>query len=125
GVRSATAMLQRAFYTLHAELDLDSLFRMAESEMIAELVRAAGGGPARELLDGLFGPVRRLYKRVAQYSFFEERPLYDLLARRPYPWLAACAEQFAALASGELGRVVAPHEVLFDAPPVGREVEFN
>ena len=93
--------------------------------MIAEMRRAAGGGPAGELLDGLFGPVRRLYKRVAQYSVFEERPLYDRLTRRPYPWLAACAQQFASVVSTALGRIVAPHEVLFDAPPIEREVEFN
>ena len=30
-----------------------------------------------------------------------------------------------ALASTALGRVVAPHEILFDAPPVAREVQFN
>jgi len=125
GVRSATAMLQRAFYLLHAALDLDTLFRMAEAPMIAELREAAGSGPAGELLDGLFGPARQLYKRVAQYSFFEQRDLYQRLARRPYPWLAACAEQFAAIASTALGRVIAPHEVLFDAPPVQREVEFK
>jgi len=93
--------------------------------MIAELREAAGSGPAGELLDGLFGPARQLYKRVAQYSFFEQRDLYQRLARRPYPWLAACAEQFAAIASTALGRVIAPHEVLFDAPPVQREVEFK
>jgi hypothetical protein len=51
--------------------------------------------------------------------------MYDRLARQPYPWLAACAEQFATIASKALGRVVAPHEVLFDAPPVEREVEFE
>ena len=62
---------------------------------------------------------------MAQYSVFEERPLYDRLTRRPYPWLAACAQQFAAVASTALGRIVAPHEILFDAPPVEREVEFN
>ena len=93
--------------------------------MIAEMRRAAGGGPAGELLDGLFGPVRRLYKRVAQYSVFEDQPLYDRLARRPYPWLAACAQHFASIASAALGRIMAPHEVLFDAPPVEREVELN
>jgi uncharacterized protein len=125
GVRTATAMLQRAFYLLHGQLDLDTLFRQTESRMIEELTSAAGAGPARDLLDGLFGPTRRLYKRVAQYSFFEQRELYDRLARRPYPWLAACAEQFAVVASTALRRVVAPHEILFDAPPVGREVEFD
>ncbi len=125
GVRAATAMLQRAFYLLHGSLELDSLLRMVEGAMIAEMRRAAGGGPAGELLDGLFGPVRRLYKRVAQYSVFEERPLYDRLTRRPYPWLAACAQHFASVASEALGMIVAPHEVLFDAPPIEREVELN
>jgi HD superfamily phosphohydrolase len=124
-VRSATAMLQRAFYLLFRTLDLDALFRLTDGAWIAELRRAAGEGPAGELLDGLFGPTRRLYKRLAQYSFFEERGMYDRLARQPYPWLAACAEQFATIASKALGRVVAPHEVLFDAPPVEREVEFE
>ncbi len=118
GVRAATAMLQRAFYLLHGTLELDSLFRLTEGEMIQALERAAGLGPARELLAGLFGPTRELYKRVGQYSFFEDRPLYERLARRPYPWLAACAQQFATLSSTALGRIVAPHEVLFDAPPI-------
>ncbi len=125
GVRAATAMFQRAFFLLHGMLDLDALFRMTEHEMIDEMRRAAGGGPAAELLDGLFGPTRRLYKRLAQFSFLDPRELYERLARRPYPWLAACAERFAALASEAIGRFVAPHELLFDAPPVAREVQFD
>ena len=56
GVRAATAMLARAFYLLHGELDLKGLFALTESRWIEELVLAAGGGAARELLDGLFGP---------------------------------------------------------------------
>jgi len=125
GVRAATAMFQRAFFLLHGMLDLDALFRMTEHEMIDEMRRAAGGGPAAELLDGLFGPTRRLYKRLAQFSFLDHPELYERLARRPYPWLAACAERFAALASEAIGRFVAPHELLFDAPPVAREVQFD
>jgi hypothetical protein len=39
--------------------------------------------------------------------------------------LVACAEQLAAIASTAIGRVVAPHEILFDAPPVQREVEID
>ena len=123
-VRAATAMLQRAFFLLHRDVDLDALFRMTEGPFIAELKRVAKG-PAEELLAGLFGPTRRLYKRVGQYSFFEDEAIYSRLTRQPYPWLAACAEQFALVASTALGRVVAPHEVLFDAPPIEREVEFN
>jgi HD superfamily phosphohydrolase len=125
GVRAATAMFQRAFYLLHGALDLDAIFRTTEQEMIDELLRAGSGGPAGDLLQGLFGPSRHLYKRLAQYSYFEQRELYERLARRPYPWLAACAEHFASVVSSTLGRVVAPHEILFDAPPVTREVEFN
>ncbi len=125
GVRAATAMLQRAFYLVHTALELDQLFRMTEAPMIAALSQAAGEGPAGELLDGLFGPARRLYKRLAQFSSFDNSRVYERLARRPYPWLAACAEQFAQQASTTLGRVVAPHEILFDAPPVEREVDFN
>ena len=102
-VRAATAMLQRAFYLLHHALELDTLFRTTEDAMIAKLSAVAGGGPAGELLDGLFGPTRQLYKRLAQYSLFQEPELYERLARRPYPWLAACAEQFAAVISTALG----------------------
>ena len=125
GVRSATAMLQRAFFLLHGMLDLDELFRMAEGPMIAEMQRTAADGPAGDLLQALFGPKRRLYKRLAQYSFLEEKELYGRLAGRPYPWLAACAEHFTAIASKAVGRVIAPHEILFDAPPVTREVQFD
>ena len=125
GVRAATAMLQRAFYLLHGQLDLDALFRLAEGAMIAALSAAAGSGPAGDLLEGLFGTHRRLYKRLAQYSFFEQPAIYARLARRGYPWLAACAQQFAVLTSTALGRIVAPHEILFDAPPIEREVDFN
>jgi HD superfamily phosphohydrolase len=125
GVRAATAMLQRAFFLLHGMLDLDALFRMTEHEMIGEFGRVAAGGPAGELLNGLFGPTRQLYKRLAQYSFLEQPEFYQRLARKPYPWLTACAERFASIVSAALGRVVAPHEILFDSPPVALEVQFN
>lgn len=129
GVRAATAMLQRAFFLLHERLDLDGLFRLTEQEMVRAMQQAAGDGEdqrtAGELLDGLFGPTRRLYKRVAQYTFVEQQEIYERLARRPYPWLAACAEHFAAVSGTAIKRRVAPHEVLFDAPPVTREVQFD
>jgi uncharacterized protein len=125
GVRSATAMLQRAFYQLRGRLDLNRVFGLTEPVMIAALESAANGTPAAELLDGLFGPSRRLYKRLAGYSLFEEPSLYQRLTRRPYSWLVRCAEHFAASASDVLGQPIAPHEILFDAPPIEREVEFD
>ncbi len=125
GVRSATAMLQRAFYLLYDALELDTLFRMTEAPFIAALFAAAEGNPAKELLDGLFGPTRKLYKRVAQYSYIEQPEIHARLARKHYPYLAASAGQLALVASAALGKVIAPHEILLDAPPIEREVEFN
>lgn len=124
-VRAATAMLQRGFYLLQPQLDLDALFRLTEPAWIAEMLRIAEGHPGRELFNGLFGPVRQLYKRVAQYGFHERRDTYLQLARRPYSWLVALAERFAALAGPALGRIVAPHEILFDAPPPECEIQFH
>ena len=124
-VRAATAMLQRAFYLLHGQLDLDQLFRLTEQPLIDQLVAAAGQSPAAELLDGLFGPARRLYKRWAELSHFQQREFYEQFARRPYTWLAAASEALASSVSKHLGRRVAPHQVLLDAPPVRREVEFD
>src|SRR5205807_9925753 len=52
GVRSATAMLQRAFFMLHERLNLGELFRLTEAEWIAELRQTACGTPAAALLEG-------------------------------------------------------------------------
>jgi HD superfamily phosphohydrolase len=123
-VRSATAMLQRAFFLLHRDLDLDQLFRLTDQPFIEQLVAAAEGQSAAELLNGLFGPTRRLYKRLAEFSHFQERQWYERIARQPFPWLVSASEAFAAAASRQIGRRIAPHEILFDAPPVKREVEF-
>lgn len=123
-VRAATAMFQRAFFGLYRRVDLSALFRLTDQPFLQALADAADG-PARELLDGLFGPSRRLYKRLAQYSFVQHGEMYAQLARRPYPWLVACAEEFARLAGERLNLAIAPHEVLFDAPPMQLEVQFN
>jgi len=124
-VRAATAMFQRAYSLLHQSLDEDILFGMTEQPMIEALRTTAGKSPAGDLLDGLFGSKRLLYKRLAQYSLFEMPEIYRQLARRPYPWLARCAEQLATVASKTLGEPVSPHEVLLDAPPMELEVDCN
>jgi HD superfamily phosphohydrolase len=124
-VRSATAMLQRAVYLLRDTLDFPALQALTEQPMIDRLMAAAGDGPTRALLDGLFGPQRRLYKRLAQYSYFEEPDVYRRLARQPYAKLLECAERLAPRLSNILDTQVAPHEILVDAPPVGLEVEFD
>ncbi|MEX0641205.1 MAG: HD domain-containing protein [Pirellulales bacterium] len=124
-VRSATAMLQRAFSMLHDTLELDRLLEMTEQPFIETLLVAAADRPERELLDGLFGPRRRLYKRLAQYNYLEEPDLYRQLARRPFAELVAAAESVAESLGKALGMPVAPHEVLIDAPPAELEVDFD
>jgi uncharacterized protein len=124
-VRSATAMLQRAFFLLREKLDLSALFELAEGPFVDALQQSAAGTPAAELSSGLFGPRRQLYKRLAEFSYFQQRHWYEQIARQPYAYLASLSERFAAAASKRIGRTIAPHEILFDAPPQHREVEFN
>jgi hypothetical protein len=81
--------------------------------------------PAAGLLDGLFGAARRLYKRLAEFSHFQERRWYERIAQQPYEWIVQASEALAAAASRQIGRRIAPHEILIDAPPVRREVEFH
>jgi HD superfamily phosphohydrolase len=124
-VRSATAMLQRAVFLLRDALDPDDLLMMTERPMIDSLIATASDGPAGELLSGLFGPQRRLYKRLAQYSYFEQPELYRRLARRPYAEQVQIAERIAAALTPLLGRKILPQEVLVDAPPAELEVDFD
>jgi uncharacterized protein len=125
-VRAATAMLQRAVFSLREAIDFDTLVRLTEGPFVDKLQAAAAGndGP-RKLLDGLFGPSRKLYKRLAQYSYFEEPKLYERLARQPYPQLVRYAEAIAARLSRQLLIDVGPHDVLLDAPPAELEVDFD
>ncbi|MGL6225826.1 MAG: HD domain-containing protein [Thermoguttaceae bacterium] len=125
GVRTATAMLQRAFYLLFDRLDLDRCMMSTEGEMIAYMRDVARGTPAEILLEGLFGEKRRLYKRVAQYSIMEEPDLYRLLAGRAYTWSCSVAEKLAASVKKTFGTKIGSAPILLDAPPVLREVEIR
>jgi len=124
-VRAATAMLQRAVFLMSDALDPDDLLMMTERPMIEALLAAAADSPAGDLLDGIFGSKRSLYKRLAQYSYFEEPAVYRRLAGRPYHEQVQFAERIAAMLSTALGRKVAAHDVLVDAPPAELEVEFD
>jgi uncharacterized protein len=125
-VRSATSMFARAFYELHAQLDLHELFGQSDAAMIARMRSCAAGGPWDALLAGVFGARRRLYKRAAEFGHDEEDggSIYGLLAGRPYPELAGCAARLADLLSSATGREVTAAEIIIDAPPAHREVEF-
>jgi len=124
-VRSATAMLQRAFFTLSDTLDPTHLFELTDDGFINTLTEAAEGTEIHPLVNGLFGPTRQLYKRLLQFSHFQENTLYSQLARRPYPWLVRCGHALAELLGEATGRVIPPHQLLFDAPPAKLEVQFK
>ncbi len=124
-VRSATTMFGRAFYELLPTLDLTSLFRMTEPDLIRTLQNAAVGTDAEKLTNCLFGARRQLHKRLAEYSIFQREPLYRLLRQKSYPELAECSSRLTDKIGRLTGRQLNRLDVLIDAPPQHREVEFR
>ncbi|HUQ69162.1 MAG TPA: HD domain-containing protein [Planctomycetaceae bacterium] len=124
-VRSATCMLARSFYEVHERLDLRQLFALREPEFIAALQRAASETSAAGLLDGLFGPKRRLHKRVLEFSLEQAPDLYRLLAGRKYVDLLAIGTRLTERLRSEHHIAIGPTDLLIDAPPVHKEVEFR
>jgi HD superfamily phosphohydrolase len=124
-VRSATCMFARAFFDLRRTLDLHELFQQTEADVIHTLRNAARGGQCEALLEGIFGPRRQIYKRVLECMLHHHGEIYELLARQPFEFLARCASQLAAKLGQELGEPLSPTDVLIDAPPGNREVEFQ
>lgn len=135
-VRSATAMFQRAFFRWHQRscrcdgfaAMVVELFDKPEAEMTRALIeeaRATNDSFNLQLLEGLFGDQRRLYKRIANYGMDENESIYTQIAQRPYAWLVRCSEALAMELTKSLGHSVEPSDVLIDAPPVGLEVQFD
>lgn len=124
-VRSATTMFARAFYEVHRSIDLAELFRMTEPEMIRTLCAAASGHSAQQLTDGLFGSRRRLHKRLTEYSLYQHPDFYRIFRQMPYGSLVECSNRLASLLSESSGLELSPVDVLIDAPPLHREVEFK
>ncbi len=123
-VRSATTMFARSFFELHERLDLRAFFTNSEAETIAELREHAAGTAVEPLVEGLFGPTRRLHKRLAEFSVYLEPELYTAFAGQPFESLVRCGGRIARALSERLGTDVAETDVLVDAPPPHREVEF-
>jgi HD superfamily phosphohydrolase len=124
-VRSATTMFARAFFELLSKLDIATLFRLTEPELIRILKQTAQGTDVQTLTDGLFGTRRRIHKRIAEFSVFHQEPLYRAMRQKPFSELAVIssrlAKELGVVAGIETGRL----DVLIDAPPQHREVEFN
>jgi HD superfamily phosphohydrolase len=124
-VRSATAMFARSFFELRGRFDVKSFFELTESETIRELRLAARGTACEPLTEGVFGAKRRLFKRVAEFTHSRHPDLYSQLAGRPYEFLVRAGQRLCQSLSHELGRELSPVDILIDAPPPHREVEFN
>ncbi len=124
-VRSATTMFARSFFELMPQLDIGLLFRMSESELIRTLKEAAEGTDVKTLTDGLFGPRRKLHKRLAEYSIFHQEPLYRALRQKSFTELTDVSSRLAAELAAYTNVPVHRLDVLIDAPPQHREVEFR
>jgi len=123
-VRSATAMFARAFFETHQQLNLSELFLMNEPDMVRKLCDAASE-ETQQLTDGLFGSRRKLHKRLREYSVFSQTELYQSLRRLPYQQLVQCSNRLAERFADELRQPVSHLDVIIDAPPLHREVEFR
>jgi uncharacterized protein len=126
-VRSATCMFARAFFELHHEFDLTTLFESPEHETIRLLREKATGTDSAQLVEGVFGTKRQLYKRAGEYSHYQQKVLYELLAGRPFEFLVRCSRNLTEELHrrGVLDATCSPVDILIDAPPPHREVEFK
>ena len=126
-VRSATCMFARSFFELHSSFDLTTLFETSETETIRLLREKASGTDSAQLVEGIFGPKRRLYKRAGEYSHYQQNELYELLAGRPYEFLVQCGRNLTEELNRRslVSRELSPVDILIDAPPPHREVEFK
>ncbi|MFT5326111.1 MAG: HD superfamily phosphohydrolase [Planctomycetaceae bacterium] len=126
-VRSATCMFARSFFELHTSFDLTTLFETSETETIRLLREKATGTDSAQLVEGVFGTKRQLYKRAGEYSHYQQNELYELLAGKPYEFLVRCGRNLTEELNRRrlVSRELSPVDILIDAPPPHREVEFK
>lgn len=125
-VRSATAMLQRAVFAIHQSKRMPSEWAsMNEAVMIESLQELSRDQSWIACVDGLFGPHRKLYKRVAQFDSLSGPKIHRALAQKPYSDNVDLAQRIASQLSQRTGRSIGPHDILIDAPPVKLEVQFH
>jgi hypothetical protein len=124
-VRAATGMLQRAMWIVRPRIDPPELVRCDDAGFISWITTVAEGTPAAPLVAGLFGPRRRLFKRVATFDAVHHPDVHKALAGRTHEDLVGVSGRLAELLSGRIGRRVDPNLLLVDAPPAEREVEFR
>ena len=128
-VRSATAMLQRLFFDWHQQhadqCDAGSLSRLTDSAFVTLMKKSRDEFRCPDLLDGLFGSGRQLYKRAIDYNAHQNPDMYQALAHQPYHKLTEMGEQLGELLRSKFDLQIGPGELLIDAPPISLEVQFK
>jgi HD superfamily phosphohydrolase len=125
-VRAATAMLQRAAYELRTEPSIThSWIDMNEMQMMQSLYESGSETSWKACVDGLFGPHRKLYKRVAQFDCLSHPLQHAALARKPYGSIAKLSKDMTSIVAQRIGVALGEHDILIDAPPVKLEVQFQ
>ena len=125
-VRSATAMLQRAFLNQTKVADQEVGFKQLSSwgdeTFVSDwILRDKSNLPAQSL----FGDRRILYKRLIDFSADQDPQLYQKVAHQPYQWLHQTGELLAKALSDDLAEPIRTDELLIDSPPIGLEVQFK
>jgi len=124
-VRAATGMLQRAVWMLRGAVEPQALVRLDDAGFADWLLAAAAGTPAEPLASGLFGPRRRLFKRVAAFDAVRRPDIHAAVAGRTYPEMVDISLRLAEALARRHGRRLPTGTVIVDAPPAEREVEFR
>jgi HD superfamily phosphohydrolase len=124
-VRAATAMLQRSIWLVRESIEPARLTRFDDREFGDWLVSAARASGAARLVDGLFGPARRLVKRAGSFDALHHPQIHRALAGRSYADSVAISHRLAERLSRRIGTAIAADTLLIDAPPAEREVEFR
>ena len=136
-VRSATAMLQRAYYVFNLEsenqISPTALSRLTDHSFTTTIAKAKSSGSAEpthatdsaDLINGLFGPRRELFKRVLDYNAHQNPEIYRQIAHQPYTKLVELGERISQELTRVSNQTIQPNEILIDAPPTGLEVQFK
>jgi HD superfamily phosphohydrolase len=123
-VRSATAMLQHAIHELvRSGSTTDRWLDMTESQLMESVRSQCSSLPVAPCAEGLFGPRRQLYKRVAQFDVLSHPEQHRKLSRRPFVEIVELSKSLASLIRARYGIDVQEHDLLIDAPPVKLEVQ--
>jgi HD superfamily phosphohydrolase len=129
-VRSATAMLQRTVYELfqHHRCDATDVLRWAHAtdhQVIEELLSRSRHELWESCAAGIFGPIRNLYKRIAQFDYLDEPLLHRSLSRRPYAEITTLSRRLSQRIASLLPTPVSDFDVLIDAPSHKLDVQFQ